>query len=136
MKNPVKREISSRIEWYKKVIFAKNVTRRKMDIHLCDKHLIYSVLISRYEYLDISIEYMRWLSHSWISRYWSWISIFLRAINDLYALDGRTNLYDRASNSCLSCMFCWRIRQFLVCFFHKPLFVDSINFLSVPSNFF
>ena len=76
-----------------------------MDIQLCDKHLIYSVLISRYwtviseysaplseilkqvnmnnsdiaaEHLGISIEYMRCLSHSWISRYWSWIWIILR----------------------------------------------------------
>ena len=72
-------------------------TRRKMDIQLCDKHLIYSVLISRYWnrliwisliILQLNIYryfnwiYMRWLSHSWISKYWSWISIFLRVYTE------------------------------------------------------
>ena len=46
-----------------------------MDIQLCDKHLIYSALISRYkkdinildmatEYLDITIKYIRCFPHT------------------------------------------------------------------------
>ena len=74
-----------------------------MDFQLWDEHLIYSVVIFRYwsvisehsallskkekqvnmnilditdKYLNIKTDYIRWLSHNSISRYWSWISIF------------------------------------------------------------